>query len=237
MPAASVVTIASFPTSTGDGNDPDGQLFIDSNGDLFGATVHGGTDPNPNNQIGTTYEITKIAGSFATTPTFLADLPTGLNTLAGPNGNVPNLSADADGDLFGLEITGGANNLGAVVEFPAGGGSPITLATTFPSGAGNPGGRLLIDTSGNLFGTTLSGKVFEIQKTPLAMRPRQPSLPASAQASFPLARAIWSKTRWATFLVRPPARCSKSRRPVSTPMLLRSASPLPGGDTDRHSHD
>ncbi len=108
MPGASVVTIASFPTSTGDGNDPDGQLFIDSNGDLFGATVHGGTDPNPNNQIGTTYEITKIAGSFATTPTFLADIPTGLNTLVG----VPNLSADANGDLFGLEITGGTNHLG-----------------------------------------------------------------------------------------------------------------------------
>jgi hypothetical protein len=40
MPA-SVKTIASFPTSTGSGTDPDGQLFIDSNGDLLGATVHG----------------------------------------------------------------------------------------------------------------------------------------------------------------------------------------------------
>ena len=55
MPA-SVTTIASFPTSTGDGTDPDGQLFIDSNGDLRGATVHGGA-----NGIGTTYEVAKIA--------------------------------------------------------------------------------------------------------------------------------------------------------------------------------
>ena len=75
MPA-SVTTIASFPTSTGDGTDPDGQLFMDFNGDLLGATVHGGA-----NGIGTTYEIAKIAGGFATTPTFLADIPTGLNTL------------------------------------------------------------------------------------------------------------------------------------------------------------
>jgi uncharacterized repeat protein (TIGR03803 family) len=169
MPGASVMTIASFPTSAGDGTDPDGQLFMDSNGDLLGATVHGGSDPNPANQIGTTYEITKVAGGFATTPTFLADIPTGLNTLVG----VPNLSADANGDLFGLEITGGTNSLGAVVEFPAGGGSPITLATTFPGGAGgsHPGGRLLLDASGDLFGTTLSGgangsgTVFEIKKT------------------------------------------------------------------------
>ena len=167
MPGASVVTIASFPTSTGNGTDPDGQLFIDSNGDLFGATVHGGTDVA--NQIGTTYEITDTAGSYASTPTFLTNIPTGLNTLVG----VPNLSADANGDLFGLEITGGANSLGAVVEFPAGGGAAVTLATTFPGGAGgaNPGGRLLVDASGNLFGTTLSGgangsgTVFEIKKT------------------------------------------------------------------------
>ena len=58
MPA-SVTTIASFPTSTGNGTDPDGQLFIDSNGDLRGATVHGGA-----NGIGTTYEIAKIAGGL-----------------------------------------------------------------------------------------------------------------------------------------------------------------------------
>ena len=160
------MTIASFPTSTGDGTDPDGQLFMDSNGDLFGATVQGGTND------GATYEIAKIAGGFATTPTFLADIPTGLNTLAGPNGNVPNLSADANGDLFGLEITGGSDSLGAVVEFPAGGGAPTTLASFTPSvGASGPGGRLLVDASGDLFGTTLSGgahgagTVFELQKT------------------------------------------------------------------------
>jgi uncharacterized repeat protein (TIGR03803 family) len=149
------VTIASFPTSSGDGTDPDGQVFLDSSGDLIGATVHGGA-----NGIGTTYEIA-TTGALPTTPTFLADIPTGLNTLEG----VANLSADASGDLFGLEITGGAGSQGAVVEFPAGGGAPITLPTTFPVGAANPGGRLLVDASGNLFGTTLSGAVFEIKKT------------------------------------------------------------------------
>src|ERR1700729_4128821 len=160
MPA-SVTTIASFPTSADGGIDPDGQLFIDSSGDLRGTTVLGGA-----NGIGTTYEIAKIAGGYASTPTFLADIPTGLNKLV----NVPNLSADARGDLFGLEITGGANSFGAVVEFPAGGGT-VTLPTTFSGGGGShPGGRLLVDASGNLLGTTLgdannAGTVFEIQKT------------------------------------------------------------------------
>src|ERR1700722_20385571 len=140
MPGATVMTIASFPTSTGNGTDPDGQLFMDSNGDLLDATVHGGA-----NGIGTTYEITKTAGGFATTPTFLADIPTGLNTLVG----VPNLSADANGDLFGLMLTGGANHLGTVVKFPAGGGPEVQLANFTPSvGASNPGGRLLVVASG-----------------------------------------------------------------------------------------
>ncbi|HEY6521542.1 MAG TPA: choice-of-anchor tandem repeat GloVer-containing protein, partial [Roseiarcus sp.] len=160
MPAVKT-TIASFP-NTG-GTDPDGALFMDSNGDLIGATVHGGA-----NGIGTTYEIAKIAGGYATTPTFLADIPGSLNTRVG----VPNLSADAGGDLFGLELTGSANSLGAVVEFPKAGGS-APLPTTFSGGAGgsHPGGRLLVDANGNLFGTTLSGgannagTVFEIQKT------------------------------------------------------------------------
>ena len=160
MPA-SVTTIAPFPTSTGNGTEPDGQLFIDSNGDLLGATTSGGA-----NGIGTTYEIVKTGGGFASTPTFLADIPIGLNTLVG----VPNLSADASGDLFGLMFSGGANTLGTVVEFPAGGG-PSTVLANFTGGANgaNPGGKVLVDASGDLFGTTASGgahgagTVFEIK--------------------------------------------------------------------------
>jgi hypothetical protein len=72
------MTIASFPTSTGEGTDPDGQLFMDSNGDLFGATVQGGTND------GTTYEIAKIAGGFATTPTFSGRHTHGLKHARGP---------------------------------------------------------------------------------------------------------------------------------------------------------
>ncbi len=172
--AAVTTTIASFPTtpiSATDGTEPDGQLFIDSNGNLRGATVVGGA-----NSSGTTYEIVNNGGVFATTPTFLADIPTGLNTLVG----VPNLSADANGDLFGLMFSGGTtNHLGTVVKFAAAGGAASTVATFTPTtGASNPGGVLLVDASGNLFGTTLSGgahgsgTVFEVKagtSTPIVL--------------------------------------------------------------------
>jgi uncharacterized repeat protein (TIGR03803 family) len=161
---ASVTTISLFPASTGGGAEPDGQLFMASNGDLLGATVDGGGAGD----IGTTYEIVKTGTSFATTPTFLADIPSGVSQILG----VPNLSADASGDLFSVTFTGGANHFGTVVEFPAAGGDPITLAT-FTGGAGGsqPGGKLLVDASGNLFGTTTSGgasgagTVFELKNT------------------------------------------------------------------------
>jgi hypothetical protein len=152
--------LASFSTS-GAGTEPDVPLFIDSSGDLIGATtVFTAGAPT---DIGATYELAKIAGGYA--PTFLADIPAGVNKLV----NVPNLSADASGDLFGLEITGGANSLGAVVEFPVGGDSAITLANFDGSGASNPAGTTPVDASGNLFGTTFpSGSpsvVFELKKT------------------------------------------------------------------------
>ncbi len=61
--------------------------------------------------------------------------------------------------------------LGSIVEFPNAGGSPSTLANFSGTSASHPGGRLLVDSSGNLFGTSLSGgangagTVFELQKT------------------------------------------------------------------------
>ena len=230
MPA-SVTTIASFPTSTGSGTEPDGQLFIDSNGDLLGATVHGGA-----NGIGTTYEIVKTAGGFATTPTFLADIPSGLNTLVG----VPNLSADASGDLFGLMFSGGANQLGTIVEFPSLAVRPITLANfSGDAGASNPGGRLLVDASGNLFGTTVSGgangagTVFELKKTGATYATTPTVLTSFGSGITPsgsgnlvedAAGDLFGTTTSSVFEVK------KTGATYAAPVYPR---PFPGGDTDR----
>ena len=105
MPAV-VTPIASFPTSTGNGTDPDGQLFMDSNGG-------GWTSSIPENNIGTTYEIAKSAFGTAT-PAYLTDIPTGLNTLEG----VPNLSVETRIGVAGVVRISAADRLREAAYFP-----------------------------------------------------------------------------------------------------------------------
>jgi uncharacterized repeat protein (TIGR03803 family) len=102
----------------------------------------------------------------------LANCADGANPLAG-------LIADADGNLFGTTFFGGANNAGTVFEIAktdGGYASTPTVLVSFCSlpncaDGWNPGGSLIMDANGNLFGTTfsggahLAGSVFEIVKT------------------------------------------------------------------------
>ena len=103
-----------------------------------------------------------------------------LKTLVGfggADGSDPqgDLIADANGDLFGTALEGGANNDGTVFEIAktAGGyaSTPTTLVSFNGSDGASPVGSLLPDASGDLFGTTElggangDGTVFEIAKT------------------------------------------------------------------------
>jgi T5SS/PEP-CTERM-associated repeat protein/uncharacterized repeat protein (TIGR03803 family) len=160
--AASIVFLDNFDGA--DGSDPRSGLIADTNGDLFGTTARGGT-----NDDGTVFEISysPITG-YASTPTVLASF--NLADGYAPQGS---LLADANGDLFGTTIQGGANGYGTVFEIAntATGyaSTPIVLAS-FGTGA-NPRGNLIADANGDLFGTTTfdgaskDGTVFEIANT------------------------------------------------------------------------
>ena len=89
-----------------DGAFPEGSLIADANGDLFGTTEGGGA-----NDDGTVFEIAKTAGGYASTPTTLV-------SFNGADGAFPegSLIADANGDLFGTTLAGGANDDGTVFE-------------------------------------------------------------------------------------------------------------------------
>lgn len=164
---ATVPTIlASFDNST-DGAAPLAGVMADSGGDLIGTTsAYAGASG-----YGTVFEIAKTASGYAATPSTLVSFD-------GSNGAYPDagLIADANGNLFGTTGGGGSSGYGTVFEIAktsSGYAATPTTLVSFDNGAdgGSPEAGLIIDASGNLFGTTLFGgasgfgTVFEIAKS------------------------------------------------------------------------
>jgi uncharacterized repeat protein (TIGR03803 family) len=117
-----------------------------------------------------------LSGLSQSGPPIDVTIPT-LVSFNGMNGSTPegSLIVDANGDLFGTTESGGTNGHGTVFEIAetAGGyaSTPTTLVNFSYTNEGYPLGGLVIDTAGDLFGTTASGganydgTVFEIVKT------------------------------------------------------------------------
>ena len=99
------------------------------------------------------FEIAKTATGYASTPTTLVS----FNGADGAN-PVGSLIADANGDLFGTTFGGGANGDGTVFEIAktATGyaSTPTTLVSFNGANGADPGGGLIADANGDLFGTT-----------------------------------------------------------------------------------
>lgn len=150
--------------SAATGFNPGGSLYIDSAGNLFGTAANGGAYG-----FGTISEIKKTATGYAA--------PIALVSFNGTNGANPaaNLIADASGNLFGTTGQGGANGKGTVFELvktATGYAAPTTLASFDGVSAAGPNGGLVMDSAGDLFGTTTqtqidgtNGTVFELKKT------------------------------------------------------------------------
>jgi len=142
-------------------------LIADARGNLFGATIFGGT-----NNRGTVFEIAKTASGYSSAPSTLV-------SFNGANGAAPysfaGLIADASGNLLGTTERGGASNQGTVfmIAKTAGGYSsaPVILVSFNGSNGRIPYAGLIADANGNLFGTTSGGgannqgTVFMIAKT------------------------------------------------------------------------
>jgi uncharacterized repeat protein (TIGR03803 family) len=152
-------TIAPFTGANG--NTPMAGLVEDGSGNLYGTTSTGGAHNNG--------EIFEIA-SGSSTITVLASFN---GQGAGTNGDDPvaGLAIDSSGNLFGVAEKGGANGDGTIVELVKG-SSTLTTLYSFTGGTDgqDPVGGLIVDTSGNLYGTTFAGgannvgAVFELPK-------------------------------------------------------------------------
>ena len=142
--AASSGTITTLASFTGaNGINPNGSLFEDGGGNLFGTTLYGGPSG-----AGTVFEVPTGTGTITTLSSFTG------NTGANPQGG---LVEDSSGNLFGTTNGGGYYGDGTVFEVAAGSGTITTLASFNGANGANPEAGLIEDSHGNLFGTTCEG--------------------------------------------------------------------------------
>lgn len=140
-----------------DGSGPPGSLIIDASGNLYGTTTSGGA-----NGCGTVFKLAPD-GTNSLLWNFLSPLAGGAcNPEAG-------LIMDANGNLYGTTVYGGAYFEGTVFELtpPSTSGGNWTEATLWNFGSGadgvNPVSGLIMDTSGNLYGTTSAGGAYNAE--------------------------------------------------------------------------
>jgi uncharacterized repeat protein (TIGR03803 family) len=140
-------------TGGSDGGTPQAPLISDSSGNLYGTTLYGGAYA-----LGTVFELTpQVGGGW--TETVLHSFGNGSDGLAPWDGVV----FDVAGNLYGTTYGGGTHKFGTVFELSpqAGGGWAETVLHDFKAGDGQqPTGGLILDTSGNLYGTTTQGGAF-----------------------------------------------------------------------------
>lgn len=134
-----------------DGASPDGPLFLDHAGNLFGTAVSGG---NANN--GLAYELSLSGQSWTETI---------LHVFQGTDGSYPNggLIADSSGNLYGVTAEGGVSGLGTVFSLTQPGNWTFQTLYSFTSYATGavPHGPLVFDWAGNLYGVNDYGRFGE----------------------------------------------------------------------------
>lgn len=131
-----------------DGQFPPGGLAMDSSGNLYGTTVKGGAFG-----FGTVFKLDSNANE-----TVLYSF-TGEIDGAGPQGG---LVLDNAGNLYGTTPNGGDASCQCGVVFKLDpNGNETVLHTFLGSDGSSPEGTLLLDPSGNLYGTTPQGGAYE----------------------------------------------------------------------------
>ncbi len=135
---------------SGDGVSPYAGLVIDASGNLYGTTISGGAFAN-----GTVFELVYSSGTYTERVLYSFGVtPDGVDPQAG-------LALDASGNLYGTTYGGGAFSHGTVFELVNSSGNyteKVLYNFTGTSGDGaNPLAGLVIDASGNLYGTTVAG--------------------------------------------------------------------------------
>jgi uncharacterized repeat protein (TIGR03803 family) len=131
-------------TGGSDGANPVGGLFEDGSFNLYGTTKNGG-----DSGFGTVFELVPFGGGFKVLHTFTAG-----SDGANPEGS---LVMDADGNLYGTTLGGGALNQGTVFRIKPDGKEKVLHSFDGANDGRFPTSGLAIDSSGNLYGTLPGG--------------------------------------------------------------------------------
>ena len=139
--SGTIATLASFNVT--DGANPQAGLILDGSGNLYGTTPSGGASRD-----GTVFELASGSGTITTLASFNGN--DGANPFAG-------LVMDGSGNLYGTASAGGASGQGTVFELTPGSGALTTLASFNGTNGAAPRAGLILDGSGNLYGTSAAG--------------------------------------------------------------------------------
>ena len=143
-----------FFQSYPDGASPQAGLLLTSSGALIGSASSGGK-----NNDGAIFQLTP-AGSGSYTERLLYSFNGPKKDLGNPYSAIV---ADASGNLYGSGYDGGAKYRGGVFKLtPSGGGYKESVLYSFTTSRKNgyfPQSSLLLDQSGNIYGTTHSGGI------------------------------------------------------------------------------
>jgi uncharacterized repeat protein (TIGR03803 family) len=137
-----VITLAYFSGDVSYGSGYPLGVTVDEADNLYGV------DPEGAQGLGGIYELVNGSNS-----------PVTIASFNGADGSSPDYTPvfDSHGNLFGTAQTGGDNSLGTVWELLSGSNSITTLASFNGGNGASPRCGLVMDSFGNLFGTTLSG--------------------------------------------------------------------------------
>ena len=161
-----ITTLASFDADDGTnstGAYPEGNIQIDSSGNLFGTAVDGGQLTNGTGG-GTYWELKQSASTITPLAVFPVLDPGSAGSLYPARANF--FAKDTGGDVFGIaEGNQQYGYYGYVWEIPVNSSTVNTLATFNNADGSDPLGPIAVDGNGNVFGTTVYGGAGQISNS------------------------------------------------------------------------
>ncbi len=134
----------------GGGAAPYGALTVDATGNLYGTTSEGGGGDCSGYGCGTVFKLTRSnnAWTYSVLYTFTGGAD-GASPLSG-------VVLDAAGNLYGTTEYGGESTLGVVYKLTPSGSESVLYTFTTSNQGGLPVAGVVLDRSGNLYGTTVN---------------------------------------------------------------------------------